>query len=92
MKVSCFLVGRQGVRCEASEDQQLRWREYGGMRNYCFELTRAVSDIYGIATSMPKLARICTLSLKGILFGSCLADRIVATTFHIRHSFMLHLC
>ena len=48
MKVSCFLVGKQGVRCEASEDQQLRWREYGGMRNYCFELTRAVSDIYGI--------------------------------------------
>ena len=33
MKVSCFLVGRQGVRHEASEDQQLRWREYGGMRN-----------------------------------------------------------
>ena len=33
MKVSCFLVGRQGVRHEASEDQQLRWIEYGGMRN-----------------------------------------------------------
>ena len=48
MKVSCFLVGRQGVRHEASEDQQLRWREYGGMRNYCFKLTRAVSDMYGI--------------------------------------------
>ena len=34
MKVSCFLVGRrQGVRHEASEDLQLRLREYGGMRN-----------------------------------------------------------
>ena len=33
MKVSCFLVGRQGVRHEASEDQQLPWREFGGMRN-----------------------------------------------------------
>ena len=33
MKVSCFLVERQVVRHEASEDQQLPWREYGGMRN-----------------------------------------------------------
>ena len=33
VKVSCFLVGRQGVRHEASGDQQLPWREYGGMRN-----------------------------------------------------------
>ena len=33
MKVSCFLIGRQVVRHEASEDQQLPWREYGGMRN-----------------------------------------------------------
>ena len=33
MKVSCFLVGGQGVRHEASEDQQPPWREYGGMRN-----------------------------------------------------------
>ena len=33
MKVSCFLVGMEGVRPEASGDQQRPWREYGGMRN-----------------------------------------------------------
>ena len=33
MKVSCFLVGSQDVRCEASADQQALWTKYGGMRN-----------------------------------------------------------
>ena len=33
MKVSCFLVGRQVARHEAPEDEQLPWRNFGGMRN-----------------------------------------------------------
>jgi len=32
-KVSCFLVGTQGVRHEVSGDQQCPRREFGGMRN-----------------------------------------------------------
>ena len=33
LKVSCFLVGRQGAPHGASGDQQDSLREYGGMRN-----------------------------------------------------------
>ena len=34
MKVSCsILVGSQDVRHEASADQQVLWRNYGGIRN-----------------------------------------------------------
>ena len=33
LKVSCFLVGRQGARHGASGDQQDSLRKYGGMRN-----------------------------------------------------------
>ena len=51
MKVSCFLVGTQGVRHRASEGEQPLWREYGGIRNKCLKLTRAVSEIYGIQES-----------------------------------------
>ena len=48
IRVMCFLVGRQGVRHGGSGDQHLSLREYGGMRNYCFKLTRAVSEMYEI--------------------------------------------
>ena len=48
MKDSCFMVGTQGVHHGASVDQQLLLRKAGGMRNYFFKLTRAVSKMYGI--------------------------------------------